>query len=291
MAGLYVVATPIGNLGDMSDRVRETLAQCDLIAAEDTRVTMKLLNVLGITKPMTSFHQHNEMGKAQGLVERMIQEDLKVALTCDAGTPGISDPGEPLVQAAWENGVEVIPVCGPSAAVTALSVCGFDTRTFAFYGFLPREKRELRDRLSEILQTGIPVAVLYESPHRVVKLVEEIVAALPGVQMLVCCDLTKKFEKLLRGDGAAVLKELSQNPNVEKGEYCLVLDLHQVPKAEEPQAEMSAEARILQAMLDGQTLEDAARETMEQCSRNEVYKAKIKVRTFLEDYMEMQEEE
>lgn len=289
MARLYVVATPIGNLSDMSGRVRETLAECDLIAAEDTRVTMKLLNVLGISKPMTSCHQHNEVGKAQGLVERMIREDLKVALTCDAGTPGISDPGGPVVEAAWKNGVEVVPVCGPSAVVTALSASGFDTREFAFYGFLPREKRELRDKLEAILRAGVEVAVLYESPHRVVKLVEEIVSALPGVRMLVCCDLTKRYEKLLRGEGEAVLRALRENPNVEKGEYCLVLDLHRVPQPQAPQADIGASELILQRMMEGETLDQAARSAMDQCSRNEVYKAKLKVRTFLERYLEEEE--
>ena len=174
MPKLFVVATPIGNLNDLTPRMREALASADLIAAEDTRVTMKLLNHFELKKPMVSCHRHNEDARAPQLVERMLAEDLTVALTCDAGTPGISDPGHLLVRAAWEAGVPVEPVCGPSAVVTALSASGFDAREFAFYGFLPREKKALRDRLGAIRRAGIPVFVLYESPHRIVDLTAEL---------------------------------------------------------------------------------------------------------------------
>ena len=177
MPKLYVVATPIGNLSDLTPRMRQALEEADLIAAEDTRVTMKLLNQFDLKKPMISCHRHNEEGKAPLIVDRMLEEDLTVALTCDAGTPGISDPGHLLVRACWEAGIPVEPVCGPSAVVTALSASGFDAREFAFYGFLPRERKALSDKLKAIHQAGIPVFVLYESPHRVV----ELVAALAGL--------------------------------------------------------------------------------------------------------------
>ena len=128
MPRLYVVATPIGNLGDMTERMRAALDDAALIAAEDTRVTQKLLSVLGISRPMISNHQHNEEAKAPRIIERMLAEDINVALTCDAGTPGISDPGMELVNAAWEAGIEVTPVAGPSAGIVALSAAGFDAR-------------------------------------------------------------------------------------------------------------------------------------------------------------------
>ena len=137
MPTLYVVATPIGNLNDISPRVRETLEKVQLVAAEDTRVAMKLLNAIGLSKPTLSCHRHNEQQKAVPIIEKMLAEGIDVALTCDAGTPAISDPGQALVDAAWEAGVEVVPISGPSATVTALSACGFDAREFAFYGFLP----------------------------------------------------------------------------------------------------------------------------------------------------------
>ena len=138
MPTLYVVATPIGNLNDISPRVRETLEKSALVAAEDTRVAMKLLSHLGLSRPTVSCHRHNEEQRSGSIIERMLVENIDVALTCDAGTPAISDPGQQLVDAAWQAGIAVVPVCGPSATVTALSASGFDAREFDFYGFLPR---------------------------------------------------------------------------------------------------------------------------------------------------------
>ena len=161
MPKLFVVATPIGNLNDLTPRMQEALESADLIAAEDTRVTMKLLNQYDLKKPMISCHRHNEAQRAPQIVEKMLSEDLTVALTCDAGTPGISDPGYLLVDAAWEAGIPVTPVCGPSAVASVLSVAGFDAREFAFYGFLPREKKALNDKLDAIHHAGVPVFVLY----------------------------------------------------------------------------------------------------------------------------------
>ena len=180
MPKLFVVATPIGNLNDLTPRMREAIERADLIAAEDTRVTMKLLNHWDVKKNLISCHRHNEEDKAPQIVERMLAEDLTVALTCDAGTPGISDPGHLLVRACWEAGIPVEPVSGPSAVVTALSASGFDAREFAFYGFLPREKKFLREKLTAIRRAGVPVCVLYESPHRVCELVKQICEDWPG---------------------------------------------------------------------------------------------------------------
>ncbi|MGN0747119.1 MAG: 16S rRNA (cytidine(1402)-2'-O)-methyltransferase, partial [Aristaeellaceae bacterium] len=204
MPALYVVATPIGNLQDMSPRAVETLRQVSLIAAEDTRVTKKLLNVFQLDTPLTSCHQHNEEGKGAYLAERMLAENIDVALTTDAGTPCISDPGYGLVKAAVERGIEVIPIPGCCAAVSALSVSGFDTREFAFYGFLPREKKDLREKLLAMARQ-VPVAVVHESPFRVVELMEVIAQTLPGCQVSASCDLTKLHEKTIRGSAEQVL--------------------------------------------------------------------------------------
>lgn len=283
MAKLYVVATPIGNLNDLTPRMTEALSSCDLIAAEDTRVTMKLTQTIGIKKPMISCHRHNEDLKSDGIIERMLAEDLTVCLTCDAGTPGISDPGETLVNAAWAAGIEIVPVSGPSAVVTALSVSGFDSREFAFYGFLPRENKPLQEKLLSISQSGIPVGVLYESPHRVVDLVEAISKTLPGARVCVCCDLTKKFEKILRGEAEDVLSEMKKNPNVEKGEYCVVMDVSAVAKKAPEKTELRAEHMILDALLEGLSLRDAAKRAMDAGKpRNEVYKAKLAVERLFE---------
>ena len=285
MPKLYVVATPIGNLNDLTPRMREALETCDLIAAEDTRVTMKLLQVMDIHKPMMSCHRHNEGDKKDGIIEKMLSEDLTVALTCDAGTPGISDPGEVLVDAAWKAGIPVIPVSGPSAVVTALSASGFDTVNFAFFGFLPRENKDLDKKLTEIHESGIPVAVLYESPHRVLDLLKRIALDLPGSRVTVCCDLTKKFEKIDRGEISAVVETLSKRENLEKGEYCIVLDMHNVPKKEAPAAaeEKTAEQALFDKLLCGKDLRDACDELKtEGFKRNDIYRARLAVTELME---------
>lgn len=278
MPKLYVVATPIGNLNDLSPRMRQALERADLIAAEDTRVTMKLLNQFDLKKPMTSCHRHNEAGKAPQIVEKMLAEDLTVALTCDAGTPGISDPGHALVRACWEAGIPVEPVCGPTAAATCLSASGFDAREFAFYGFLPREKKALSDKLEAIRRAGIGVFVLYESPHRVVELVRALAQKWPECLLCVCSDLSKRFERIYRGLAPRVLAELEANPSVEKGEYCLAVDLSMLPPAEEPAAKASAAAFMLDRMLAGDDVREAASAaTAAGYARNEVYRAKLKI--------------
>lgn len=283
MAKLYVVATPIGNLNDLTPRAAEAFAQADLIAAEDTRVTMKLLAHLNLSKPMVSCHRHNEENRADWLIRRMLEEDLTVALACDAGTPAISDPGNQVVEAAWEAGIEVVPVSGASATVTALSACGFDAREFAFYGFLPREKKALRDKLAAIRKSCIPVGVAYESPHRVLELVEQFCEVLPESRLCVCCDLTKRYEKIYRGECREVLSALSANPNVEKGEYCVVFDLSRLSPLPEERPRMPAEARLLMGLLEEKELDEAADEALgEGYSRNEVYRARLKIKEMFE---------
>ncbi len=283
MPKLYVVATPIGNLNDLTPRMRQALESADLIAAEDTRVTMKLLNQFDIKRPMTSCHRHNEEGKAPQIAARMLEEDLTVALTCDAGTPGISDPGHLLVRACWEAGIPVEPVCGPSAVATALSASGFDAREFAFYGFLPREKKALTDKLDAIHRAGIPVFVAYESPHRIVGLVEAIAERWPQCLLCVCSDLTKRFERIYRGEAAQVLAQLRANPGVEKGEYCLAADISMLPIPQTSAQRASPEAWMLARLLDGVSLSQAAREAQEAgYGRNEVYRAKLRISDMFE---------
>ncbi|MBQ6594646.1 MAG: 16S rRNA (cytidine(1402)-2'-O)-methyltransferase [Clostridia bacterium] len=280
MPKLYVVATPIGNLNDLSPRMRDALERADLIAAEDTRVTMKLLEHFGLRRPLTSCHRHNEEGKAPGIVQRMLDEDLTVALTCDAGTPGISDPGQALVAACWEAGIPVEPVCGPSAVTTALSAAGFDARVFSFHGFLPREKKPLREKLEEIRDQGIPVFVVYESPHRIAELTEVMAEALPGCRLCVCSDLSKRFEKIYRGSAGEVRDQLKANPNVEKGEYCVVAELPAVraDPGEAGTARLSCRLFLADLMLDGRTASDAKAAAKEAgYPRNEIYRAMLEI--------------
>ena len=285
MPKLYVVATPIGNLNDLTPRMREALERADLIAAEDTRVTMKLLSHFDLKKPMVSCHRHNEDARAPQIVERMLAEDLVVALTCDAGTPGISDPGHLLVRACWEAGVPVEPVCGPSAVVTALSASGFDAREFAFYGFLPREKKALRDKLESIRRAGVPVFVLYESPHRIVDLTEQLAELWPECMVCVCSDLTKRFERIYRGTAPDVLAELKANESVDKGEYCLAVDISMLPtEAEKAAPQIDASLFLMSRILEGDDLGEAVDAAKAAgYPRNELYRAKLRVSELFEE--------
>lgn len=274
MPTLYVVGTPIGNLGDMTPRAVEVLRSVALIAAEDTRVTRKLTNHFGIDTPLTSCHQHNEADKGEALAERMLEEGIDLALTTDAGTPCISDPGYGLVQAAVKRGIPVVAIPGCCAAVCALSISGMDTREFAFYGFLPREKKALREKLLAMV-AGVPVAVVHESPFRVIELMETVAETLPGTMASVSCDLTKLHELTLRGSAAEVLAALRANPKTEKGEYCLVLDFHgvELPSAPAPAAEVSLEARLVEAMLQGNELRQAQAVLVEAGEKKNAVKA------------------
>ncbi len=259
MAVLYVTATPIGNLQDFSPRGIETMKNADLIIAEDTRITMKLGQVFGFHTRMVSCHRHNEENKADAMAEEIIRDDLQAVLVTDAGTPCISDPGNEVVRACIEKGIRVIPVPGCCAGIAAVSVSGFDAREFAFYGFPPREKKELKEKLKKIA-AGLPVAVLHESPHRVTDLTEAIAEVLPKAKMTVCCDLTKLHEKTLYGNPFEVLAALRMNEKTEKGEYCIVLDLHDADAAREevpPQAPLSVEAKLAEAIREGLTLREA----------------------------------
>ena len=286
MPTLYVVATPIGNLQDMTPRAIETLRNVALIAAEDTRVTKKLLNVFEIDKPLTACHQHNEEGKGAWLADKMLAENIDVAVTTDAGTPCISDPGYGLVKACVERGIEVIPIPGCCASVSALSVSGFDTREFAFYGFLPREKKDLKEKLLSMAK-GVAVAAVHESPYRVTELVEVIADILPDTHISCSCDLTKLHEKTIRGTAGEVLQMLKDNPKTEKGEYCLILDFHGVtlPEEKDPAVEVSLEAQLVEQLLEGLDLRDAQNElVLRGAKKNAVKQAALRLKKlFTED--------
>ena len=283
MSALYVVATPIGNLGDMSPRAVETLKKVALIAAEDTRVTRKLTTHFGVDTPLISCHEPNERGRAEELVARMLREDIDVAVVTDAGTPAISDPGTALVRAAAESGIPVLAVSGPSACVSAVSVSGFDFSAFTFYGFLPREKKELREKLLQIGRKG-EGAVFHESPHRVKALVAAIADTLPGARLSVSCDLTKLHELTLRGAPEEILARLKENEKSEKGEYCVVADLRQVKLPEEaPVAQTSLEARLFEGLLRGESLRAAMQALVSAGEKkNAVYAASLRVKALLD---------
>lgn len=221
MAGkLYLCATPIGNLEDITLRVLRVLEEVDLIAAEDTRNSIKLLNHYEIKTPMTSYHEFNKIEKAYQLVEKL-QEGMNVALITDAGTPGISDPGEELVKIAYEAGIEVTSLPGPAACITALTLSGLSTRRFAFEAFLPKDKKE-RKRILEELQKETRTIILYEAPHHLIKTLEELREALGNRRITLCRELTKKYEE---GQRTTIDKVLEYYKDKEpRGEYVLVLE-------------------------------------------------------------------
>lgn len=283
MSTLYVVATPIGNLSDMSPHAVETLKSVSLIAAEDTRVTKKLTNHFGIETPLISCHQHNEKGRAPEIVERMLKESIDVAVVTDAGTPAISDPGTELVKAAAEAGIPVIAVAGPTAFAAAVSVSGFDFSSFTFYGFLPRGNTELKEKLLDIGRKS-EGAVFHESPHRIKTLVSAIAETLPGAVLSVSCDLTKLHELTLRGAPETILSALEANEKSEKGEYCVVADLRKVQLPDEkPVIQASLEARIFELILNGSSLRDAVETlTAQGEKKNAVKAAALRVKEWIE---------
>ncbi len=221
MAGiLYLCATPIGNLSDMTFRVQETLKQVDLIAAEDTRNSLKLMNYFDIHTPMTSYHEYNKVEKAHTLIQKL-QEGQDIALITDAGTPGISDPGEVLVAMCLKEGIRVTSLPGPAACITALTMSGLPTRRFCFEGFLPTDHKDKKDVLKD-LQEESRTIIIYEAPHHLKKTLKELYEALGDRRISICRELTKKFETVVPTtfSGALAMYE-KEEP---RGEYVLVIE-------------------------------------------------------------------
>lgn len=274
MAGtLYLVATPIGNLGDLSPRGADTLAQVDFIAAEDTRVTVKLLNHLGLKKPMVSYHRHSGQGRSDELVARLLGgEDC--ALVTDAGTPAISDPGEELVAQCAQRGIPVVAIPGACAFVNALAVSGLPTGRFTFEGFLPMNKKNRRAHL-ESLQGEARTMLFHEAPHKLLATLKDLAETFgPDRRVALCRELTKLHEETVRttlGEAAAYYQE-----NTPKGEYVLVV-------AGSPPRETAAVTleegteQVLRLVAQGIRLKDAAREVSAHTglSKNELYAAAL----------------
>ena len=221
MAGkLYLCATPIGNLEDITFRVVRTRREVDLIAAEDTRNSIKLLNHFEIKTPMTSYHEFNKIEKAYQLVEKL-REGKNIALITDAGTPGISDPGEDLVRICYEEGIEVTSLPGPAACITALTMSGLQTRRFAFEAFLPREKKE-RALILQQLENETRTMIVYEAPHHLVKTLEELTGVLgSGRELTICREPTERYEENVQMTLGESLQYYRENDP--RGEYVLVL--------------------------------------------------------------------
>lgn len=215
---LYLVATPIGNLEDITLRAIRILKEVDVIAAEDTRHSLKLLNHLEISKPLISYHRHNEEVKSDGLIEKLLNGE-NIALITDAGTPAISDPGEFIVKKAIENNIEVIPIPGACALINALITSGLDTREFAFYGFLPLNKK-LRANKFEELKKETKTIILYEAPHKIVATLNDIYKNLGDVNIVLARELTKIHESFIRGKISDVIEKIKDI----KGEMIILIE-------------------------------------------------------------------
>ena len=288
MSVLYVVATPIGNLQDLSPRISETLKKVSLIAAEDTRVTSKLLSVLEIRVPMVSYRRENEEAIGDQIVSRMLAEDIEVAVVSDAGTPCISDPGAVLVRKAIAVGIRVVPVSGPSAVVTALSACGWELKSFSFHGFLPRKAKDQKAILEKIRLADNTAAVFYESPHRIKDLIKNLACVDPDCEIALFSDLTKYYERAYRGTCAQVLGELDANPKSEKGEYSLCVKFSPLPEETGDPDALSLDEQILISLFRGEEDDSVMRALREKgYKRGDIYNAFAGVTEFLRDMIDV----
>ena len=257
MAGmLYLVPTPIGNLGDISLRCRETLESADFIAAEDTRVTLKLLNHLGIKKSLVSYYEHNKATKGDRIVDRILAGET-CALVSDAGSPAISDPGEDLVKQCAEAGIIVCAIPGPCAAITALSISGQSTGRFCFEGFLSTAKKSRREHL-EALRTETRTMIFYEAPHRLRQTLAALLEGLGDRPITLCRELTKLHEEMQRTTLAAAVAEYAEREP--RGEYVLIIAGAAVNDATAQMSLEQAAALVRRLAREGQSLSDAAKQ-------------------------------
>jgi len=266
---LYVIATPLGNLQDISQRAIEVLKEVDLVAAEDTRRTRQLLSHFGISAQMTSYHGDSSTAKIQGIVEQLVA-GKQVALLSDSGTPAVSDPGAELVRQATDRGVKVVPIPGPSAATTAFSVAGISATGFLFAGYPPRKPGEKRQFLAQIAAHSRPV-VLYEAPHRVADTLQLLAEICPQRQILLARELTKMHEEIRHGSVAKMTEAISsQEP---RGEFTLVLKPAPQPAPSRQVSERNIQEAVKAMIEAGLSHRDTARivELLTELSRNEAY--------------------
>ncbi len=279
---LYIVATPIGNSRDMSPRGRAILSEVDIIAAEDTRRSMVLLNKLEIRNKLVSNHKFNEYGKAKFFVNEM-KEGKSVAVITDAGTPCISDPGNELIRAAVEERIPVIGVPGCCAAVTALSISGFDLSSFLFYGFFPRENADRRKLLEKMRHGDTRTFAFYESPKRIIELVEFFIEEKAACSICLCNDLTKLHEMTFRGTPEEVKQQLLDKGNYDKGEYAVIVEIDEKYIFNKTEHTVSPEAMLVDRLVAGaDSIRDAVNGVLadpnNSFSRNELKAASIRLK-------------
>lgn len=280
MGSLYVIATPIGNLSDISQRALDILKNVSVICCEDTRQTIKLLNHYGIKQKMTSYHKFNENTKKNEIIQKLLNGE-DVALVSDAGTPCISDPGYILVKEAREKKIDVYAVPGASASISSLSISGLDTKYFAFLGFLSQDNKKRKEELEIIKENKINTFVIYESPKRIVKLVEELEKEFKNSSIFIASDLTKIHERSFYGNIEEVLEIIKNDPKIEKGEYVVILRKEN-ENSEIKEEEISLEGRLVDIIIKREvTLKEAvnilAKEN-KNIKKNEIYDASLKLK-------------
>lgn len=271
---LYIVSTPIGNLGDITLRALEVLKEVDLIACEDTRTTKKLLTRYGIEKPLTSYHEHNENEKAGELVS-FLSQGKSIALVSDAGTPGISDPGYRVIKLASQEAIEVVPIPGPSAALSALSVSGLPTSSFTFFGFPPKTKKKLTVFLEDI-KSYPGTLIFYESPKRIVKTLDVMLEILGDRNASLSREITKLHEETIRGQISELTQELKTRKDI-KGEITLVVQGY--AGTQDELSDQDIERVLLEHKRDGVTLKSAVEEVSNSTgySKSKAYKLALKI--------------
>lgn len=280
---LYIVATPIGNSRDMSPRGIDILTSVDIIAAEDTRRSMILLNKLEIKNKLASNHKFNEYGKSKYFINEM-KSGKSVAVITDAGTPCISDPGNELIKAAVEEGIRVVGIPGCCAAVTALSISGFDLSSFLFYGFFPRENSERRKLLEEMRKgVGTRTFAFYESPKRIMDTVEFFIESEALCQMCLCNDMTKLHEMTFRGTPEEVKNRLLAKGNYDKGEFALIVEIDKSYIFNKTEHTVSPEAILVDALIKHDcTVKEAIKLVLadenNSYSKNELYAASLNLK-------------
>lgn len=281
MGTLFVVATPIGNLSDLSPRAIETLKNADYILAEDTRQTIKLLNHFDIKNKMVSYHKFNEKERTVEIISDL-KNDKNIALVSDAGTPCISDPGYILVKEALENDIKVIGVPGCSAVITALSIGGLDTSSFTFYGFVPTENKQKKELFNKIKTSDIRTKVIYESPKRIIKLLKDLNNEIPGCMVSVCSELTKLHESCIHGKIDEVYEKMKDDPNSLKGEY-VVLISNGPEKLEKEN--ISIEAMLIDVMIkENCSIKEAIsilNKQNDNISKKDIYNASLNLKEIL----------
>ena len=282
MGNLYVVATPIGNLNDMTERAIGTLKEVDYILCEDTRTSLKLLNHFDIKNKLVSYHKFNEQDRSDSIINDL-KKGMNIAVISDAGTPCINDPGEVIVRRAREEQIPVFGIGGISAVITALSISGLDSSSFTYYGFFPREKKEQRKLIEEIDRSDIKTFVFYESPKRIIKTLEILEKELPNIKVSISKELTKLHEKNYYGDIAKVLQKLKNDEKAQVGEYTFIIEKPKQIQKEEN--DISIEALLIDLIIKKNiTIKEAVdivNKENQNLSKKDIYNASLNLKSIL----------